>query len=141
MYSWKRFIIALGISLSAFLLFAYSIAGMPENPNDLTDTSGVPAAYMFAIFTMVFGICSWGVSLIGLLVGKVVSDDRTKLQTFIFCIGNLPLFLTSAFGVFSVAAFSYDSIIGILGGILFFSIMVFFSLLLLPASRVKRKLM
>lgn len=140
MHSWKRFIILFGVFLSAFLLFAYSIAGMPENPNDLSDTSGVPAAYMFAIFIMAFGVFSWGVSLVGLLVRGFVSDERAKFQTFIFCITNLPLFLTSAFGVFSVAAFSYDSIIGILGGILFLSIMVCLCLMLLPVSKVKRNL-
>ncbi|WP_338801722.1 hypothetical protein V9L13_05145 [Pseudomonas sp. RSB 5.4] len=127
--------------MSAFLLFAYSIAGMPENPNDLTDTVGVPAAYMFAIFLMVFGVFSWGVSLIGLLIHGIVNDERAMFRIFIFCIMNFPLFLTSAFGVFSVAVFSYDSIIGILAGILFFSIMVCLFLMVLPASKDKRKLM
>jgi len=141
MQSWKQFFILFGISLSAFLLFGYSIAGMPENSNDLTDTSGVPAAYMFAIFIAAFGVFSWGVSLVGLFVRGFVSDARAKLKTFIFCITNLPLFLTSAFGVFSVAAFSYDSIVGILGGVLFFSIMAYLCLMLLPVSKVKRNLM
>ncbi|MDI2595391.1 hypothetical protein POF45_28795 [Pseudomonas sp. 681] len=138
MHTWKRFLILFVVSLLALVLFVCSIAGTPENPNDLSDTSGVPAAYMFATFIMAFGVFSWGVSLVGLLVRRLVSDERANFKKFIIFISSLPLFLTSAFGAFSVAVFSYDSIIGLLGGILFFSVMACLCLTSLPVSKIKR---
>lgn len=122
--SWKWFSLLVAFSLLALILFVWSVACTPENPNDLSDTSGIPTAYMFATILMICGFFSWGVSLAGLLACIFVSSDRAKLRFFISCIANVPWVLTAGLGVFSVAAFSYDSIVGVLSGTLFSSVAI-----------------
>ncbi|WP_147475123.1 hypothetical protein [Pseudomonas syringae] len=107
---------------SAFLLFAYSVAGMPENPNDLSDTSGIPAAYMFATLLGCAGTFSLIASFVSLATCRVIGDSHIRTRFTISFIANIPLLLSSVFGAFSVAAFSSDSLIGILSGLLFVSI-------------------
>lgn len=77
---------------------------------------------------MGLGTLSWCLSFIGLLACKFVSGEHVKTKLFISGIANLPLLLTCALGVFSVAAFSYDSITGILSGLLFFLVAIFLCL-------------
>lgn len=124
MSSLKWYFFLVFLSLSAFLLYVYSVAGALENPDDPSDTVGVPAAYIFSSFIMGLGASSWCLSLIGLLACKFVSDEHVRVKFFISCLANFPLLLTCVLGVFSVAAFSYDSIIGILSGVLFFSVVI-----------------
>lgn len=138
MSSWKWYFFLVFLSLSAFLLYVCSVAGALENPNDLSDTMGVPAAYVFSAFIMGFGTISWCLSFVGLLVCKYVSDEHVKTKFFISGIANLPWLLTCALGVFSVAAFSYDSIIGILSGLLFFLVVILLCLRLIRAVKASR---
>ncbi|MCK3839934.1 MULTISPECIES: hypothetical protein [Pseudomonas] len=124
MSSLKWYFFLVFLSLLAFLLYVYSVAGALENPNDPSDTVGVPAAYIFSSFIMGLGAISWGLSLIGLLACKVVSIEHSRTKLFISSLANFPLLLTCVLGVFSVAAFSYDSIVGVLSGVLFFLVVI-----------------
>lgn len=135
MSSWKWYFFLCFLSLSAFLLYVYSVAGAFENPNDPSDTAGVPAAYIFSAFIMGLGMLSWCLSFIGLLVCKFVSGERFKTRLFIYTVADFPLLLTCALGVFSVAAFSYDSIVGIFSGLLFFSVAILLCMRLIQAVR------
>lgn len=138
MSSWKWYFFLVFLSLSAFLLYVYSVAGALENPNDPSDTVGVPAAYMFSAFIMGLGVLSWCLSFVGLLVCKFVSGEHVRTKLFISSVADFPLLLTCVLGVFSVAAFSYDSIIGILSGLLFFSVVVCLCLRLVRVVKPKR---
>ncbi|UVH51593.1 hypothetical protein NVB75_01560 [Pseudomonas sp. CBS] len=122
MISWKQFFLVLSLSVLAFVLFVCSIAGAVENPNDLSDTLGIPAAFMFAVMLMCVGLFSLVVSLVSLIVCRVIGEFRLRTRFFVSFIANVPLLLTYAFGFFSVAVFSYDSLVGVLSGLLFASV-------------------
>ena len=65
-----------------------------ENPNDPSDTVGVPAAYMFSAFIMGLGVLSWCLSFVGLLVCKFVSGEHVRTKLFISSVADFPLRLT-----------------------------------------------
>ncbi|MEE1865125.1 MULTISPECIES: hypothetical protein [Pseudomonas] len=124
MQPWKKCALSIIISLSAILLFTYAISGTPDNPDDPSDTRGIPVAAMYTTIIIVLGLFSWGALLIGLLVNWLINPEWRKSSLFISLITSLPLFLTSALGVFCVAAFASDSVRGISSGALFFLVMV-----------------
>lgn len=140
MRSWTRFFVIVCLSIVAFLLFLHSVIGMPENPNDLNDTSGVPVAYIFATLLMCASAFSLLVSMVSLVICRMIGWWRIKTRFVVAFIANIPLLLTSAFGVFSVIAFSYDSLSGALSGVLFVSVFFCTSTGLLQALKCQRNL-
>lgn len=138
MSSWKWYFFLVFLSLLAFILYVCSVAGSLENQNDPSDTVGVPAAYIFSAFIMGSGALSWCLSLAGLLACKSLSDEHVKAKIFISSAANVPLLLTCALGFFSVAAFSYDSIVGILSGLLFLSVVTCLCLNLIRGMKLNR---
>lgn len=138
MRSLKWYFFLVFLSCSAFVLYVYSVAGTLENPNNPNDTSGVPAAYVFLAIIMGLGSLSLVLSLIGFLVCNLWKVEHFKIKFFISSIANFPLLVTCAIGIFSVAAFSYDSIIGILSGMLFFMVAIFLCLGFIRAAKSSR---
>ncbi|ACH86131.1 hypothetical protein [Pseudomonas phage DVM-2008] len=124
--------IVFALMACVFLLFA--IDGVPENPGNPSDTSGLPpvAMYVVILFSLVgvssFLSCLGGVGLI------VMRYKAYKLRLFIYALANLVFMLTAILGVLVSGAYTYDTFLGILG-LIFYALTLVLLVLAAPKKQ------
>jgi len=101
------------------LLFFFALEGVTENPNDLNETGGIPAVTMYTVMLIVLTAASVAMTGLGCLLQNLLKRRAFKLRIGVYALTNILLFLTSLLGALVAAVYTYDTIAGILGGLLF----------------------
>lgn len=101
------------------LLFFFALEGVSENPNDLSDTRGIPAVAMYTVMLIILTAASVALTGLGYLFQRLLRRRAFKWRIGVYALTNVLLFLTSLMGTFVAAIYTYDTIAGVLGGVLF----------------------
>lgn len=115
--------LAVAIFSIAWILLIGATSHLPDNPNDLTDTTGIHISSIAVVVLLVMGglwfaaiALLWGMSKFPIAQGKYVSRGIRAIQ------GTLLVSL-GAFGAVSAFEYGADNLKGIASG-LFFSLLV-----------------
>ncbi|MBV6825826.1 hypothetical protein [Pseudomonas sp. PD9R] len=101
-----------------FCLFSVGIK-IPENPNDLSDTRGLPAVMIYAVALQVIGVVAIFFTGLGAIAILKLKHYSLGMHRIIFFSSNLLLLLTSFFGIFIIFSFVLDTVLGMAGVILY----------------------
>ena len=101
------------------LLFFFALEGATENPTDLSDTRGIPAVTMYTVMLIILTAASVALTGLGCLFQTLLRRRAFKWRLGGYVLANVLLFLTSLLGALVAAIYTYDTIPGVLGGLLF----------------------
>ncbi|WP_156315948.1 hypothetical protein [Pseudomonas sp. Pf153] len=116
----KKICLAVASVLGACALMVFfALDGVTENPKNLSDTQGIPAATMYTVILIIMTAASVVLTGLGSLFQKLLSSRPFQWRIGLYVLTNALLFLTSLLGTFVAAIYTYYSIAGVLGGLLF----------------------
>lgn len=110
--------VASALTACALLLF-FALDGVMENPADSNDTRGIPAVTMYTVILIVMTAASMALTGLGWLCQRLLGRRPLKWRIGLYVMTNALLFLTSLLGVCVATIYTYDSIAGVLGALLF----------------------
>lgn len=97
----------------------FALDGVTENPKNLNDTQGIPAATMYTVILIIMTAASVVLTGLGSLFQKLLSSRPFEWRMGLYVLTNALLFLTSLLGTFVAAIYTYYSIAGVLAELLF----------------------
>ncbi|KAA2230527.1 hypothetical protein [Pseudomonas brenneri] len=112
---YKSLLIAIALFVAAWFLLLSATAGVPENPADLSDTSGLPPVTIYAVALQAIGIVAIIVSVLGMLASYKIRSVSFGFRLAVFWVSNALLVLASLLGVFVIASYVLGTISGVAG--------------------------
>lgn len=109
---YKCLLIGIVLFVAAWFLLLSAAAGVPENPADLSDTSGLPPVTIYAVALQAIGIVAIIVSVLGMLVSYKISSVSFGFRLAVFLVSNTLLVLASILGVFVIVSYVLGTISG-----------------------------
>lgn len=88
---------------------------MPENPDDLSDTRGLPAVMIYTVALQVIGLLAIISTGLGMLVAAKLKSKSFGVRVFVFCSSNLLLLLAALMGIFVISSYVLETLSGIAG--------------------------
>lgn len=124
MRSYQHLILEVMLFVGAcFFLFAAGIA-VPENPQDLSDTSGLPAVKIYTVALLIIGFFAVVMSCLGALITTLIKVGSFSIKLAIFTLSNALLLLSCFLGVFVICSYVLDTKLGVAGIILYLAVIV-----------------
>lgn len=97
----------------------YAVRGVPENVEDLTDTTGVPAVVIYTSIVLLIGFCAVLSTSLGLiLLSFTVKSSAFWVRMTVFIASNVLLVLVSLLHALVIFAYLFDNLLGRLGVVL-----------------------
>ncbi|NUT89207.1 hypothetical protein HNO91_22480 [Pseudomonas corrugata] len=107
------------VLVACALMVFFALDGVTENPKNLSDTQGIPAATMYTVILIIMTAASVALMGLGNLFQRLLRQQPFKWRVGWYAFTNVLLFLTSLLGTFVAAIYMYDSIAGVSGALLF----------------------
>lgn len=115
MSRYKSLLIAISLFVAAWFLLLSAVAGVPENPADLSDTSGLPPVTIYAVALQAIGIVAIIISALGMLASYKIRSVSFGVRLAVFLVSNALLALASILGVFVIVSYVLGTISGVAG--------------------------
>ncbi len=125
MSRYKSLLIAISLFVAAWFLLLSAVAGVPENPADLSDTSGLPPVTIYAVALQAIGIVAIIISALGMLASYKIRSVSFGVRLAVFLVSNALLALASILCVFVIVSFVLGTISGVAGVALYIASLAF----------------
>ncbi|MBH3399182.1 hypothetical protein I5S60_06335 [Pseudomonas fluorescens] len=125
MSRYKSLLIAISLFVAAWFLLLSAVAGVPENPADLSDTSGLPPVTIYAVALQAIGIVAIIISALGMLASYKIRSVSFGVRLAVFLVSNALLALASILGVFVIVSYVLGTISGVAGVALYIASLAF----------------
>lgn len=96
-----------------------AIRGLPDNPYNLADTQGAPAAVIYVAILLGIGVVAALLTGIGILTLRGLSASSFTLRMTVFVLSNTLLVLTSLLGIAIIAGYVLNTLFSAMGAVLF----------------------
>lgn len=115
MRQYRSLLFAILLFVGAWFCLLSAGVGSPENPDDPSDTKGLPAVIIYTVALQVIGLLAILFTGLGILVTAKLKPTSFGIKLAIFLASNLLLLLASFMGIFVIGSYVAGTISGIAG--------------------------
>lgn len=110
-------------SIVFFILGCFSLhlasSDISENPSNLLETTGVPAAVIYVAIMLGVGLVAVFMAGVGVLISTQLSTSSYRLKIAVFIMFNSWLVLASLLGILIIAGYVLDTFFSVVGVVLY----------------------
>lgn len=110
-------------SIVFFILGCFSLhlasSDIFENPSNLLETTGVPAAVIYVAIMLGVGLVAVFMAGVGVLISTQLSTSSYRLKIAVFIMFNSWLVLASLLGILIIAGYVLDTFFSVVGVVLY----------------------
>lgn len=112
---YRYLLTAVVLFVAAWFLLISAAAGIPDNPADLSDTSGLHPVAIYAVAIQAIGIVAIVLSALGVLVSIKRKNASFGAKLVTFLVSNALLVFASLLGIFVIGSYVLETYLGVVG--------------------------
>ena len=128
MSHYKRLLLAIFFFVLGWLCLVYAAGGVPETPDNLADTDGLPVVAIYSVILLWMGLAAALIAGLGEVLLIRMAAYSVTVRVIVFIVSNFLLLVVSVLGILIICTYVPGTLLGLAGIAFYLAVIVCLSI-------------